>query len=376
MVKIIFLCVGALLLLPLSAYAAAETGVESEYEDFIDALPDDILELLPDGFSSGNISEAADSVGELTSWEYMLDTLVELVGFDFGKIIGTFASLCATLVLCALIRAALSGSKSSALSATLTLVCGGAVGYSAAELSRTPIEAAFGVLERIRQFVNISSPLACGLYAIGGNVTSALVNNYGFIVFLSILENVFVFSLRGVVGVCMALAIASALISDTNLLSLCEVIKSVFGFFVGATMLVFTAVISAQNLLSAKADSLSAKTAKLLASHMIPLVGSTIGESLRTAGASVEYLRTNVGVFLIIVLVLTVLPTILSVVAYRLVFGAAVSVAELLGCKRESRLLSEISGIYGYVLAILSFCSVMLLFLLTALTKCASPLGG
>ena len=205
-------------------------------------------------------------------------------------------------------------------------------------------------------------------------MSSALVQNYGLIVFLSILENVCIIALEAILGICLGLTLASSFIGETNLLPLSNAIKKTFTFFIGFIMLIFTTVISGQTLLSSKADTLSAKTAKMFASQMIPVVGGSIGETLRTAGASIEYLRSNVGVVLIVILVLMVLPTFISVALYRIGFIISNAIAGLLGCEREGKILLEISSIYGYVLAIISIAAITLLLLITVFAKCSSPL--
>ena len=139
-------------------------------------------------------------------------------------------------------------------------------------------------------------------------------------------------------------------------------------------MLIFTTVISTQTLLASKADTLSAKTAKMLATQIIPVVGGTIGETLRTAGASIEYLRSNVGVVLIVIFLIMIMPTLISIALYRLGFIISNAFAGLLGCERESKILLEISSIYGYVLAIISISAITLLLLITVFAKCSSPL--
>ena len=243
------------------------------------------------------------------------------------------------------------------------------------ELAKTPLERTMLLLDNLKIFVNTLSPLICSMYAMGGNVNAALVNNYGIIVFLTLFENVCILSLQMILGICVSITLASSFIEDGNLLSLSGAIKKVFTFFVGIIMLVFTTVISTQGLIASKADTLTSKTAKMLAGQMIPIVGSTVGESLRAAGASIEYLRSSVGVALIIILVILILPTVISIFLYRVVFIFTNAVAGILDCGREGSVLMELSSIYGYALAILSVSSIALLFLITVFAKSASPLA-
>lgn len=360
---------------PMGVSAEEEDKLPDEYEDFTDGIPSDIADLLPDGIFSDRTDDVVGAVEELTSWEYILNTVFDILGVSIRAVVKALASITALLVVCSLLNMFKKSIKNEALDNVMLLISGAVMAASVLEISRAPIERAMESFEQMKIFVNTMSPLICSMYAMGGNISSAIVHNYGLIVFLSILENVCILSLQLILGICMALIIASSFMQDNTLIGLNNAIKKTFTFFVGFIMLIFTSVISTQSLLASKADTLSSKTAKLLASQMIPLVGSTLGESLRTAGASIEYLRTNIGIVIIIILVLMILPTLLSVGLYRLVFVIANGIAGLLGCEREGKLVLEISSLYGYVFAIFAICSVILLFLVTVFAKCASPLS-
>lgn len=360
---------------PMGVSAEEEDKLPDEYEDFTDGIPSDIADLLPDGIFSDRTDDVVGAVEELTSWEYILNTVFDILGVSIRAVVKALASITALLVVCSLLNMFKKSIKNEALDNVMLLISGAVMAASVLEISRAPIERAMESFEQMKIFVNTMSPLICSMYAMGGNISSAIVHNYGLIVFLSILENVCILSLQLILGICMALIIASSFMQDNTLIGLNNAIKKTFTFFVGFIMLIFTSVISTQSLLASKADTLSSKTAKLLASQMIPLVGSTLGESLRTAGASIEYLRTNIGIVIIIILVLMILPTLLSVGLYRLVFVVANGIAGLLGCEREGKLVLEISSLYGYVFAIFAICSVILLFLVTIFAKCASPLS-
>ena len=243
------------------------------------------------------------------------------------------------------------------------------------ELSRDPITKSIALLDNLKVFVNTISPALSAMFAMGGNVNSAIIHNYGLIVFLSILENICIISLELIIGICMALTLSSAFVREGNLLALSNAIKKIFSFVLGFIMLTFTTVISTQSLLASKADNLSSKTAKMLISQVIPIIGGSIGESLRTAGASIEYLRSNIGIILIVVLLLMILPTLINIALYRLAFILANSFAGLIGCNREGSIILEISSLFGYILAVISICSIVLILLLTVFAKCASPLN-
>ena len=352
-----------------------ESTMPEEYEDFLDSIPNDVADLLPEELFENTTDGIVSGVKKLIDWEYILDYIFNLVGFNIKEIFKSMAIVLSLLMLCSLLKMFKKSLKNNAIGCVVDLVSGITIISSIMEICKSPIEKSMNLLNNMKIFVNGMSPTISAMYAMGGNVTSALVHNYGLIVFLSILENVCVISLELILGLCMALTLSSVFVENTNLLSLSNGIKKVFTFFWGIIAIIFTTVISTQSLLASKADSLSSKTAKILVTQISPLAGGTVGESLRTAGASVEYLRSNVGIVLIVILIILVAPTLISISLYRLMFIVSNSVAEIIGCDKEGRIIKEISSIYGYVLAILSICTIILLYLLTIFAKCSSSLS-
>ena len=365
-----------LLIIPsLKIYSEDNLVVPDEYNDLLDSIPDDIRELLPDEIFSSNSNEIEAGIKKLIDWNFIIEFVFDTIGLNIKEIIKAFATILSILMLCSLLNMFQHTIKNKALESAIRLITGLALITSIVKLSNAPITNSIQLLNNIKLFVNTISPTISVMYAMGGNISTALVHNYGLIVFLSIIENICVISLEIIVGVCLSLTFASSFLDEGNLIALCNSIKKVFSFFIGFIMLIFTTIISTQTLLSTKSENISTKAAKMIATQIIPLVGSTVGETLRTAGASIEYLRSNIGVIIIVIFILMILPTLISVSLYRIVFSISNSFADLLSCKREGRIILEISSILGYVLAIISICSISLLLLITIFTKCASPLS-
>lgn len=371
---VLIICILLFVVIPINVFASEDISVPDEYEELLNSIPDDVADMLPDELFADDIDNIAQGANKITSWNYIFDIMFDTLGFNIKTLAKTLAIILGLLALCALLNMLKGSMKSDSCNHIINLISGVVVASTLLGISKEPLQRAMLLLEEIKVFTNTMSPVICSMYAMGGNVTSALVHNYGLIVFLSVLENICIISLETILGVCLGLTLASSFVGEANILPLSNAIKKGFTFFIGMIMLIFTTVISTQTLLASKADSLTAKTAKMLASQMIPLVGGTVGEALRTAGASIEYLRSNVGVVLIVVLLLMVLPIFISIGMYRIGFILSNAIAGLMGCEREGKILLEISSIYGYVLAIVSISAIILLLLITVFAKCSSPL--
>ena len=108
---------------------------------------------------------------------------------------------------------------------------------------------------------------------------------------------------------------------------------------------------------------------------MIPVVGGSISELLRTVSAGVGFLRGTVGICGVLLLLLTLLPTIVELLLLRMTWQLSASLADLLGCDAEKRLLEEFASLLGYLLTAVCICSSVLLLALTLLTHCAAAIG-
>jgi stage III sporulation protein AE len=150
---------------------------------------------------------------------------------------------------------------------------------------------------------------------------------------------------------------------------LTALIKSSYTRTLGFVMLLLSFVLSTQTLLRAAADSLTARAAKFLAGNLIPVVGGALGDTFRTVASGVAFLKSTVGVGVMIVLFLMLLPVLISLLLTRLSFRLSLTVSDLLGCETESRLLNELVGIYGTLIAVVSMCTVFLIFALTLFVR-------
>ena len=134
------------------------------------------------------------------------------------------------------------------------------------------------------------------------------------------------------------------------------------------TVLVF--VLGAQTTIAVSADTAAARGAKLLTGTVIPVVGGAVGDTLRTVAGSVQYIKSVVGVGGIILALALTLPTLISLLLFRLVFILTSGFADMLGCKTEGRLLSELGNVYGCLVGAVAICSVAFVIALGIFVRC------
>ena len=137
--------------------------------------------------------------------------------------------------------------------------------------------------------------------------------------------------------------------------------KGVIWLLVTVTTL-FTALLSARSFVSVSADGLSAKTVKMLSAGLIPVVGSAVSEAYGTLQGSLRLMRSGVGVVGILAILWLMLPPVLSLLLYRLVFSVAALPAEMIGAESMARLYRNGSAVLTAAFAILVVYTMMMTF--------------
>jgi stage III sporulation protein AE len=141
-------------------------------------------------------------------------------------------------------------------------------------------------------------------------------------------------------------------------------------------MLLLTAAMGAQTTIAARADSMGFRTARFALSSSIPVIGGGLSEMLRTAATGVGWLRGIVGLGGVALLLYLLLPHLVGLFLTRTVYAVAGDVAGWLGCDDEAKLLGEVAGLFGYMIAVSTLCVMTFFLSLVLLLKCGAAFGG
>ena len=367
----------AWLVLPVGATAdrlgGTGAGIENEYRGFADSIPDEVAEQLPDEiFPNGDpadFSKIAEGVAEMSGFSYLLSAVGEILSVEWGTAWRILARTVGLLLISAVAGVLQRSFRSEALSRALSLGVSCAVFAAVLGTLYSQLQKVAEFLARLNTFVNAMLPLMTALHVMGGSVAVAAVQNSTLLLFLSICETVCSRTVIPMTGVCLVLTITSVLSPGLSLKGLTALIKTGYTKTLGFVMMLLSFVLSTQTLLRAAADSLTARAAKFLAGNLIPVVGGALGDTFRTVASGVAFLKSTVGVGAMIILFLMVIPVLISLLLSRLAFRLSLTVSDLLGCDAESRFLNELVNIYGMLIAVVSMCTVFLIFALTLFVR-------
>ena len=371
-----FFCLLTLLAPPVFAEETKNgDSLPKAYQDLLNALPPAILERLPEGTLSSSAEEVGSAVGEMSSFSYLCKTVFSLVGLRLGDALKLLASVVGILILSSVGRAFCTSfgkpEVARAFSFLMTLI----IIVTLFATGFGTIEATTTYLHTLNAFTSASVPLMGGLYAMGGNAAAAVATSAGLSLFMTVLEEIVGKSIVPFCGICLSLALIGACEGGPRLGGLLSGLKKKYTLMLSFFMMLLLAMLSSQTVLGASQDTLAMRSAKFAAGNMIPVVGGSVGELLRSVSASVGYMRTSVGICGVLLLLFLMLPTLVELLLARTTWQICSFFAELLGCDGEKRLLDEFASINGYLIAAVAICSSVLFLTFTLLPHCAVALA-
>ena len=369
--SVLTLCV--MLAVPL-AVSAEEVTLPPSYTELEDSLPSELTELLPDGLFSPNLEEALTAATEMTHWKYLLNTLLSAVGLELEGLMGLMGTLLGLLLIAAVCRRigeGLGGSCGELFGFCLRFAL-----YTAMVLPMVAsVEAVQAYFDRLITLTGGMASAVGVLYAIGGDLGRAAVNSELLMVFLVVCQYVSSTVTPPVCALCMSFSLMDALGVRLSLSALGDRVKKWYVSILGLIMFLLSLALSGRSILVGQADTLGMKGIKYAVSSMIPVVGGAVSGTLSTVAVGVGALRGICGVAGIFLLALLLLPTLVHLLLTRALLNLTATVASLLSCDGEAKLLGEMASLQGYLAAAVSICAVLLVMALTLLIHSGIALG-
>lgn len=343
--------------LPVSASGNSELVGKEEWGEFEDSLPDELREdFLGDG---EGLDGYADSVSDKSSGEVIFSKLFEVVSFELGDALKLFLTVLSMIVISALFNTASSSFSDDSLAHAIRFCTSGTIFAVIVYTQYAHFERIESFFDSLGSLMRAMIPMSASIWAMGGNVSTASVGSASLFVMLSVCEGLLRNSVIPVCCVMSVLGLCDAMSDEMKTGRLLAAIKKIYTFFLGIIMTLLLSSLSAQTAIAAAADTTASRTARMLSGSMIPVVGGSVGETLRTVSGGVAYLKNIFGIGGIIMIFYLLLPVGISVLLARVVFLLSGGIAEILGCNNEARFLTNLGEIYGSMLAVISGVCVM-----------------
>lgn len=353
---------------------ADSTEIEKNVGEMFSAVADGVAEgvdsPLADSMSDSDVDGSADVLINFLSPKALLN---EIFGIGENALKQTTSLMCVVMgliVICAICNSLCSSLGTSELVSGFSFLSTAAIIAAILSVQMGSLSGVSDFFERLSALMDGMIPITGAVWAMGGNIGCASVGTATLYLMLSVTEKICSIAVLPTCYVMGATAVCSGL-SDGGLLEgFSGAVKKIYSFILGLLMTVFVFALGAQTAIAGAADTAAARGAKLITSTVIPGIGGAVGDTVRTLAGSVSYIKNVVGVGGIALIVVLTLPTLISLLLSRLVLLVTSTVAGMLGCSREGRLLSELGNIYGFLIGAVAICSVAFIIALALFVKC------
>ena len=357
---------------PIGAKTGGESGepkAHSEVSPTSDAslasgavgeLGSGMLEAMPD--YAREAAEGIGSDGRGADSGLLVREAARLLSSMLAPVCTDISLLCGGVIIASLFRnVCREGSSRTAVSYAVTL---GMAVPSAGIAVRIWSESAEAI-ENLTMYMRAVIPVMGSLYCAGGNVGAAAASSASLTAAVTLMEHAMGVCLLPVLRVCLGIAIVRCVGGGLCLDGVGSFIRGIFTTGMGLMTVLFGVMMGVQTKLALASDGTAARTVKFAVANMIPVIGGAAGEAMRAVVGSIGTVRTGAGAVAVIGILLTVLPAVIRLLVYRLVFGAAGVLAGVLGAEGEQKIASEMKEMLGYALAMVFFCGVLFIFSVT-----------
>lgn len=363
------ICVVVLFALcPVSIHATGST-VYSDFSEEISALysamPEEVRAQFSDIFDDpSGVESLREEVGLSAILKRAVDALESVWPSAFALLLRLFG-----LILCAGVFANLHVSLDARTTSDAFTLCT-TLCFALAMMGTMDalLSGVVQYLDGLTALVNGTVPVVGAVLAASGQITSATVSHTSLMLLFTLLQNIANVMLIPVVRVSYCFGIVGAVSGPVKLENITKCIRKVLATLLAFLTLLFIFVVGVQNSLAKGADSLTVRTVKFALGNVIPLIGGALADALTTVTGSLTLIRSAAGGLCILALVILLLPILLQLLLYRAVFGICRGCAEMIGCDREGKLIGEMHGTVGFLLAAVSLVTVMFLFILALFT--------
>ena len=290
---------------------ALEEETTDNYSSFYESSGADSLDdSLPD-----DVKDTIDSAGiDISNWQSMLSPSPKKIISMFADIArGSFKKPIKDMIIIAGVVVLVGLIKGTA--EPLNIVIGCAVAITVFASSAGVISQGMSAVEATSDFMLALIPVLAGIITAAGNPTLALTYGSFAMAAAQAAAQTAGNIIMPMCGAFSAFGVSASLSPELKLIKLADMIKKLTIGVLSFIAAAFSAVLGLKSLLAGSADTLASKGIKLALSSAVPIVGGALSDAYSSIIGSVSLLKSTVGVFGVIAVVMIDLPVVLQLTA-------------------------------------------------------------
>lgn len=358
-IQIMIIVVMCCFILTVPASAETEELLQEQYDaaqtqELMDHLPEGVEEQLEENGIDSPSSENLFNFNIGDFFKNLWDTVVDTV----TKPLHLLALCFGIMLLCALLQTMQSTVESS-VSQVFTMVSILAISGVLMVPMANCIQYGVETIKGASNFLLCFIPVFTGIVTAAGAPISGLGYHTALFSAIQFISAAVSYIVVPFLGIFLALSVMSSLSGHTYFTKLTSSVKKLVIWGITLLLTIFTAIFSAQAMVSSAADGVTAKTAKFMVSSFVPVVGSALSDALISVKGCLGLVKSSVGSFGVIACILTFLPPILTVLFYMAAVKVSSAAGQVLQLKNLEGIFQAVYDTLSIVLALLISFSVL-----------------
>lgn len=165
-----------------------------------------------------------------------------------------------------------------------------------------------------------------------------------------------------------ALSVASGISGSSRIGGVTRILKKAAYIVITTAMAVFLTVLSIQSVVGSTADTAATKTAKFFISSFVPIIGPSISESLGSLKGCIGLLKSSVGIYAVIAVLIMLIPVIIKIIILKLTLTFSADVSEMFSVNAIKFVLESLNQALSIVLAVVLCSGLMFVFSITIIS--------
>ena len=339
----------------------AEESFLYDLSDLYNSLSDEAKQSL----DNIGANEADASLLSNISFSSIINEILNIASNNISSPFKGLISISAILLVCSLLSAyknSLSNDVSNAINIVSTLCITSAVALPA-----------ISVINNASSVINIASnimlayiPVMVVMMSSSGHIISS---GSCYATMIATGEGIAQLSSKVIIpflNMFLGISITSSVSPEINLSGFTNMISKTVKWLLGFSMAIFTTVLSLKQIINTSLDSVSSKAVKFALSSFVPIVGSALSDAYKTVQGSIGVMKSGVGVFVILSIVVVFLPVIIQTLLWITTLWLGKSLADVLNLSQTSKLLECVSIVFSTLLAV-TLCIMSIYIISTAL---------
>lgn len=334
-----------------------EQVVSSGAQDLVEHLPSDVREML-NTLSLDDFEQDSFTGLQLST---VLTTLTGMLKDNAAGPLYALVSLTAVVVLTAMIGGLEGVSDRPTLRQTYHTVSVLAAAGMLLTSFGTLLNAVQKAVDGVNVFMLSFVPVYGAIVAVGGSPSAALSYQTTLLAAAELFTQGVRLIALPLLFVSLALGCVGTVSDEFNVSSFSRTFYKTVLWGIGLFSTVFSGVLSVQQMVSAAGDSVGNRALKFSLSSFVPVVGGTLSEAYSTVLGCAGLLRSTVGCFGVAATVLTVLPPLISCVAWSVCLQLGGGAAAIFKLGALEKLCSSIAGAVRVLIAVLAVYGLMMI---------------